>query len=188
MELSRFGKTEGYGPRHPRAIMETQNRTPSILGGALLTTAILACATLACATPGAPVHKESSMIAKGSFEVKLSLQPAAEGDGPIGRLLMDKQFTGELSGKSRGQMLGAQAPDGSGGYVAMELVTAELAGKRGTFVLQHKGTMRRNADFRMDVTVVPGSGTGELAGITGTLTILIEGGVHRYLFEYAFEA
>ena len=128
------------------------------------------------------------MTARGTFEVALVPQPA-EGDagGPFSRLFLGKRFLGDLEATSRGQMLGAEtAVEGSGGYVALELVTGTLNGKRGSFILQHNGTMRQGA-YTMRVSVVPDSGTDALIGITGRMTILIEGGTHRYEFEYTFE-
>jgi hypothetical protein len=73
---------------------------------------------------------------------------------------------------------------GSGGYVAMERVTGTLKGRTGSFVLQHSGTMTRGAP-QLSVTVVPDSGTGQLEGLTGTMTIKIDAGKHSYEFEYA---
>ena len=67
--------------------------------------------------------------------------------------------------------------------MAIEVVTGTLAGKHGSFALQHSATMDHSG-FKMSVTVVPGSGTGELKGITGTFTIHIENGQHSYDFEY----
>lgn len=100
------------------------------------------------------------------------------------RLFIEKQFHGEPEAVSLGQMLAARtAVEGSGGGVALELVTGKLNGKRGSFILQHKSTMRQGV-YVMDVTVVPDSGTDELAGIAGTMTIIIEGGKHSYNFNY----
>ena len=72
---------------------------------------------------------------------------------------------------------------GSAGYVAMERVTGTLDGKQGSFVLQHTGTMNRGVPS-LSVTAVPDSGTGELKGLTGTMTIQVASGEHAYLFEY----
>ena len=72
---------------------------------------------------------------------------------------------------------------GSAGYVAMERVTGTLHGRSGSFVLQHSGTMTRGAP-QMSVTVVPDSGTGQLAGLAGQMTIKITDGKHFYEFEY----
>ncbi|MBV9887019.1 MAG: DUF3224 domain-containing protein [Acidobacteria bacterium] len=127
-----------------------------------------------------------SEMAKGTFEVKTTpVAPDAGDDSGIGRLTLDKKFSGDLEGSSRGQILGFRsAKEGSGGYVAQEKVTAKLGGRSGSFVLQHIGTMRGNAP-EMSVTVVPDSGTGELTGISGTMTIIISGGKHSYEFAYS---
>lgn len=132
-------------------------------------------------------QKEVTMIASGTFDVKVTpQQQSGDTTGTFGYLFLDKQFHGDLKGISKGQMLGAQtATKGSGGYVALELVTGTLNGKQGSFILQHKGTMRKG-DYVMQVTVVPDSGTEELAGIDGSMTILIEGNKHSYKFEYTF--
>jgi hypothetical protein len=124
--------------------------------------------------------------AKGSFEVKLSPQPAdgEHTDSPVSRMLLDKQFQGDLEAVSRGQMLGVRtAVEGSAGYVAMEQVAGTLDGRRGTFILQHTGTMMRGA-LQLSVTVVPDSGTGELTGLAGKMEIKIADGKHSYDFEY----
>jgi hypothetical protein len=130
-------------------------------------------------------QKEAVMTARGTFDVKVIPQAADDSAaGPFSRLFLDKQFHGDLDGASKGQMLGAMSGvEGSGGYVALELVTGTLNGKPGSFVLQHNGTMQKNVPTML-VTVVPDSGTGELAGLAGTMTIIIEGGKHSYVFEY----
>jgi hypothetical protein len=124
--------------------------------------------------------------ASGAFEVKLTPQPAGEGDeSGIGRMTIDKRFLGELEATSQGQMLAARsAVSGSAGYVAMERVTGSLHGRSGTFVLQHSGTMNRGTPG-LSVTVVPDSGTDDLTGLTGTMAINIAEGKHTYEFEYS---
>jgi hypothetical protein len=72
---------------------------------------------------------------------------------------------------------------GSAGYVAMERVTGTLHGRRGSFVLQHSGTMHRGAQALV-ISVVPDSGTDELAGLSGAMRIVIAEGKHRYEFDY----
>jgi hypothetical protein len=131
------------------------------------------------------VENIMSEMAKGTFEVKASPVAADTGDDSgIGRLTLDKKFSGDLEGSSRGQMLGFRsAAEGSAGYVAMEKVTGQIGGRSGSFVLQHNGTMTRNAPS-LNVTVVPDSGTGEFTGIAGTMTIIIAGGKHSYEFAY----
>ncbi|HYY96992.1 MAG TPA: DUF3224 domain-containing protein [Pyrinomonadaceae bacterium] len=125
--------------------------------------------------------------ASGTFEVKLSPQAPDEGESGIGigRMLIDKKFSGDLEGTSKGQMLAAgTAVSGSAGYVAMEQVTGTLAGRSGSFVLQHSGTMTRGA-AQLTVTVVPDSGAGELVGMTGRMNIVVADGRHSYEFDYA---
>jgi hypothetical protein len=121
----------------------------------------------------------------GTFEVKVTPQAGdASIDGDIGRMSLDKQFHGDLEATSKGLMLAAMSSvKGSGGYVAMERVTGTLKGRNGSFVLQHIGTMTRGVP-QMTVTVVPDSGTGQLAGLAGTMTIKIADGKHSYDFDY----
>lgn len=124
--------------------------------------------------------------ATGSFDVQLApLTPYVQEAGSmLGRLSIDKQFHGDLEATSRGEMLSAgTAVKGSAGYVAIERVSGTLHGLRGTFVLQHTGTMTRGAPS-LSVTVVPDSGTDQLLGLVGSMTIIIEGAAHSYDFEY----
>ena len=125
--------------------------------------------------------------AKGIFEVKTIPQPAepAAGGDALGRLLLDKQFHGDLEATSKGTMLasGTGAKGSSGGYVALEIVTGTLKGRAGTFVLQHSATMTRGTP-QLSITVVPDSGTGQLTGLAGKMSINIVDGKHSYDFEY----
>lgn len=124
--------------------------------------------------------------AAGTFEVKLAPQPLANAEaGPLmGRLSINKTFSGDLQATSQGEMLSAgTAVKGSAGYVAMECVTGTLQGRSGSFVLQHSGTMNRGVP-QLTVSVVPDSGTDELAGISGTLSIQIADGKHSYTMDY----
>ncbi len=128
--------------------------------------------------------------ASGPFDVKLTPQ-APDGvyeNAQLGRMTLDKTFHGDLDATSRGQMLtGSGSVKGSAGYVAIELVTGTLHGKRGSFVLMHTGTMA-HGEFNLSIIVVPDSGTDELTGLTGKMAIIIEGKAHNYDFEYAFTA
>ena len=133
-------------------------------------------------------RKESivSNRARGTFEVKLTPQPLADSaaDPALGRLAIDKQFRGDLEATSRGEMLSAgTSVEGSAGYVAIERVSGTLNGRSGSFVLQHNGTMNRGA-AHLTITVVPDSGTDQLAGLAGTMSIAIADGQHSYDFEY----
>ena len=127
--------------------------------------------------------------ASGTFEVKLSPLAAADpaAGSPLGRMVIDKQFHGDLDATSKGEMLTAgTSVKGSAGYVAIERVTGTLHGRSGSFVLQHSGIMTRGAP-ELTVTVVPDSGTGELAGLAGRMTIDIDDGKHSYGFEYTLD-
>ena len=126
------------------------------------------------------------MQAKGTVEVKVVPLAADEGTdtGGFGRLSIDKTFSGDLAGTSKGQMVGAfTAVEGSAGYVALERVTGTLNGRKGSFILQHSGSMSKGTQAII-VTVVPDSGTEELTGLTGTMQIIIEGKKHSYIFEF----
>ena len=123
--------------------------------------------------------------ATGTFDVKLTQQSIDEDSGTtLGRYAMEKQFRGELDATSKGEMLSAGTETkGSASYVAQERVSGTLAGRSGSFVLQHTGVMNRGAPG-LTITVVPDSGTGALAGITGTMNIIIEAGKHSYELDY----
>jgi len=126
-----------------------------------------------------------SATGKGTFDVKTIPQPAADfDDSGIARLLLDKQFHGDLDAVSKGQMLAAAtATKGSAGYVAIEKITGTLSGRKGSFVLQHIGTMNKGVPT-LNVSVVPDSGTDQLTGVSGTMNIIIVNGAHSYEFEY----
>jgi hypothetical protein len=128
--------------------------------------------------------------ATGSFEVTLQPLPNADASANalLGRMLLTKTFSGDLVGDARGQMLSAGTNTrGSACYVAIDHVTGELGGRKGSFLLQHAGIMNRGAPS-LTITVVPDSGTEELAGLTGTLSINIVDGRHFYDFIYTVPA
>jgi len=126
-----------------------------------------------------------TMHAAGTFEVKLDRQTDPQADAQLSRMMIDKQFHGDLEGTSHGQMLAAGTDvKGSAGYVAIEKVTGKLGGKSGNFILQHTATMTRGVP-QLSITVVPDSGTGELVGLTGSMLITIADGKHSYAFDYS---
>lgn len=122
--------------------------------------------------------------ATGTFDVKLT--PQAPDDTPEdkerGRMLLDKQFHGDIEGISKGQML-TGGTDSAAVYVAIERITGSLHGRKGSFLLHHTGIATKGGQ-QLTISVVPESGRGELTGISGTMTIVISGGVHRYEFAY----
>lgn len=129
----------------------------------------------------------NAAVAKGPFEVSLAPAPLSDvaANTGLGRMSLDKKFSGDLVATSQGEMLAFRsATAGSAGYVAMELVTGSLHGRSGSFVLQHSSTMTRGAPTQ-SITVVPDSATGDLLGLTGSLVITITEGQHLYVFDYA---
>jgi hypothetical protein len=134
-----------------------------------------------CGKPGASM----SQRAEGTFEVSITgqVQPPEE-RALLARNTLAKVFRGDLEGTGSGVMLAMNtAVENSAVYVALEVVRGRLDGKEGTFGLQHVGVMERG-DAKLSIRIVPDSGTGELAGITGTLGIRIEDGVHYYTLDY----
>ena len=126
--------------------------------------------------------------ARGTFEVVMGGDPPyLEQDGlTLNRNFLHKEFSGGMAGTSEAQMLAAfTAVPGSAGYVAIEHFTGSVDGKQGSFVLQHSGVMSRG-DAQLAVTIVPDSGAGELAGISGTMEIENDEGGHSYALHYEF--
>jgi hypothetical protein len=129
------------------------------------------------------------MHARGTFVVKINPVEASalSQEAGIGRMTIDKTFSGDLEGTSKGEMLtGSTESTGAMAYVAMERVTGTLNGRSGNFLLMHNASMLKSdpASGVMQVVVVPHSGTGELAGLSGKLTITIDGGKHSFDLEY----
>jgi hypothetical protein len=126
------------------------------------------------------------MRARGEFDVHLVPQPPedkTEGSA-LGRMSIDKQYRGDLVAAGKGEMLTATtAIPGSAGYVAIEHVTGRLGDHTGSFVLQHSGTLNRGKP-RLNIRIVPDSGTGELTGVAGTMTVEVTGGKHLYEIDY----
>ena len=127
-----------------------------------------------------------AMHASGTFDVKIVPQKdEGIGDPTIGRMSVDKTYHGDLEGIGLAQMLAGMAADvkDSGTYVAIERVRGTLQGRKGSFAVWHRGTMTRGAQDLV-ISVIPDSGTEELKGITGTMTIDIKDGKHFYGIDY----
>jgi len=133
-------------------------------------------------------QKAASMTqtAKGSFNVELKPvgEPNVHEGVTLGRMTLSKKFDGDFTGTGQGEMLSALTPvKGSAGYVAIERVDGTLHGRKGSFALQHTGTMHEGAQS-LSITIVPASGTGELKGIQGVFKLTITGGKHLYELDY----
>lgn len=127
-----------------------------------------------------------TLSAHGTFDVTMTPTepPEHQGCTATGRMLLDKQYAGDLTASGKGQMLTAMTDTkGSAAYVAIEQVSGALNGLQGGFVLQHAGTMRGGQD-QLSITIVPDSGSGQLAGITGRMVIRIEERKHFYDLDY----
>jgi hypothetical protein len=137
-------------------------------------------------------HSRESIVtvhASGTFDVKMENQPAYDSrDGTsLHRASLTKEFQGDFQGTSDAEMLSAmsQVP-GSAGYVAVERMIGSLHGRSGSFVLLHKA-LAAHGEKWIEVSVVPDSGTGELAGLSGTLVIDVVDGKHTYDFDYTLD-
>ena len=131
-----------------------------------------------------PVH------ARGTFEVQITPLPADEyADATsTGRMGITRQLSGDIEGSGTGQMLtGMGTTKGSAAYSAIERITGTVGGRSGSFILQHTGIMHEGAQ-ELTITIVPTSGTGELTGIAGTFSIIMDGKVHRYDMAYTLPA
>jgi hypothetical protein len=121
------------------------------------------------------------MQATGSFEV--NLEPQTEDSHPVGRLLIDKIYSGEMIATGKGQMISKRTESGTAVYAAIEEVTAELGSKTGGFCLLHNGAMS-SSEQSLKISIIDGSGFGQLASISGDLIIEQTDGKHHYRLNY----
>jgi hypothetical protein len=132
-------------------------------------------------------QEDMQQIARGKFRVEIVPEESSGAEGgstDLGRMSLSKVFEGDLVATGEGSMLTAvTATEGSAGYVAIERVVGTLHGRSGSFVLQHSGTMSGD-EQSLSITIVPDSGTGELAGIAGEFGLEIVDGVHHYELTY----
>jgi hypothetical protein len=125
--------------------------------------------------------------ATGTFDVKMAPGNTAPAEN-VGRMSLDKTYHGDLDAIGKGEMLSAGDPaTGNAGYVAIERVTGTLNGKKGSFAVMQIATMATGSVPQLQAIIAPGSGTGELTGITGSMKIIIEIKQHRYEFDYRID-
>lgn len=127
---------------------------------------------------------------KGTFEITMQAEPPFEevSGVTLSRASFEKRFSGALNATSQVHMLASRTPvESSAGYVAVERITGKLEARDGSFVVLHRGIMARGARS-LELGIVPDSGTGDLKGISGTMSIDIVNGQHHYTIEYAFDA
>jgi hypothetical protein len=149
--------------------------------------ALAACAALSHASDRF-AEDTMNQHATGPFDVKLAtLEPYNKSDATMARRSLDKQFHGDLDAASQGEMLSVGTARDNAGYVAIERVTGKLHGRAGSFALQHNATMTQGVPY-LNIIVVPGSGTDELKGLSGSMKIdIAPGGAHSYRFEYTLQ-
>jgi hypothetical protein len=158
----------------------------SLANAAAGTTVALATAALLREDARFPHGAIAMPQVNGEFDVKRTPEGGLElGGGAIaGHFRFDKQFHGPLDATGVVHMLAVGTEvDGSAAYVAIERINGTLDGRSGAFFTQHNGTLDRGSPS-LSVTVVPDSGTGELAGLRGRMVIDIVDGKHFYTFDY----
>ena len=126
-------------------------------------------------------RQEKTMSAKGEFEI--NLEPQKDEDAPVGRLIIKKTYTGNITGSGIGQMISKRTENGSAAYYAIEEFIGKVNGKKGAFTLLHKGFMSKESQS-LDIVILKGSGKGELKNISGSMKIIQDGGKHSYELEY----
>lgn len=127
------------------------------------------------------------MNIKGTFEVKmtpLDISYESSDDLNMNRMSLEKTYKGELTGTSNGEMLSVISAEDNAGYVAIEQVSGTMMGKKGSFALQHFGTMTPVSEH-LNLVIVPGSGRGELKGISGSMKISKKDDAHYYELDYS---
>ena len=121
------------------------------------------------------------MAAAGSFDITLA--PQNHDTAPAGRMLINKVYSGGMQGSGIGQMISKRTTGGAAVYSAIEEFSGTVDGKQGNFTLFHTGVMSASGQT-LNITIVEGSGSGELSGISGNLSIKQENGQHHYLLDY----
>ena len=103
----------------------------------------------------------------------------------LARATVRKTFEGELIATSVAELLLCQPDDAHAAYTGQERVSGTLAGREGTFVIQHGGVVD-GPEQRPFGEIVPGSATGALTGLRGKVTFMHDGQGARVQFDYHF--
>jgi hypothetical protein len=131
-----------------------------------------------------------SARASGTFEsTSWDEQPYSEVEGApkLSATSAGNRYRGDFEGEGTQKILTYYADDSHGSYTGMERMIGRLAGRSGSFVLQHRGVFDE-AGVRGEWSVVPGSGSGELAGLRGEGRFIYATGEKQtsYAFDYSF--
>jgi hypothetical protein len=127
--------------------------------------------------------------AEGTFEVRITPRQTSnrpDRDMPTGLFRLEKTFEGPLVGKATGTMIsaGTPVPGAAACYVALDHFSGTLDGKKGGFVLVHRGIMSKSGESDLEVRIATDSGTADLRGIAGELKIETREGKHFYKLTY----
>jgi hypothetical protein len=112
--------------------------------------------------------------------------PWAEGQDPpkLTRAMVTRTYSGDIDGESRAEYLMVYREDGSAAFLGLERVEGKVAGRAGSFVLQRTGVFEGGL-ARESYSVVPGSATGDLAGLAGEGTSAVGHGMeHPFALEF----
>ncbi len=123
-----------------------------------------------------------SMTLKATGQFAVNILPQQDAIG-AGRMVIEKDYEGELQGTGKGQMLSKQIDGGTSVYCAIEEFEGKLDGKAGGFTLLHQGKMTSEAR-ELSISVIEGSGSGELSSLAGSMQINQDENSHTYIFEY----
>jgi hypothetical protein len=109
--------------------------------------------------------RAKAVITVHKYEPAAYEEPA---EGPaLTRIHVEESFSGDISGHGVVEFLQAARADGAASFVGIERVTGVVGGREGTFLLQDAGTVQDSIVIG-DWFVIPGSGTGKLAGLRGS--------------------
>lgn len=102
----------------------------------------------------------------------------------LSRITVKKSFDGEVRGESVGELLMCASADGAAGYTIMDRFTVEIENRKGSFVAIHGGM---TDEMKASGKIVPGSGTDDLEGISGTLEFKSDENGKRIILDYSLE-
>lgn len=134
------------------------------------------------------------MQAQGTFTVSdwtnSDHTPPITTAASVGHATMIKTFTGGIEGRASTQFTGAlNTETGAGSYVAMESFEGSIGGRTGTINFLHSASTHGSDRYDEKLAIVPDSGTGELAGLTGSGSIVVDpDGTHRLILELSAAA
>ena len=112
----------------------------------------------------------------------------AVGDSKLTRASVANTFQGDVEGESTLEYLMHYQDRGNGTFIGLEQIVGKIGDRSGSFVLEQRGTFAGEV-VKATWTVVPSSGTGDLAGLRGEGSFVAKHGVKDtpYTLAYTFE-